>query len=79
MLMAQQIAGRQEGQGGGDRDQEDTHMESASPTRLNVRTHKHCRLCNNTWHYLTWYVSSCIHGRYESRLHFSCSVGSHIV
>ena len=38
MLMAQQSTGRQEGEGGGV--EEDTHMESASPTRLTVSTRK---------------------------------------
>ena len=79
MLMAQHSAGQQEGQGDGDRDREDTHMESASPTRLNVRTHKSCRLCSHTWHYLAWCVSTYTHGRFEHRLHLPCSVGPFIV
>lgn len=44
MIMAQQSSGQQEGQ----EDGEDTHMESASPTHLNVRPQECCYSCNNT-------------------------------
>ena len=70
MLMAQQSTGRQEGEGGGNG--EDTHMESASPTRLNVCTHKRRPLCSKSlsWHFL----ALCQYASFKPRLQLPCSV-----